>query len=327
MQFFVVRVDAPPGVVIPGGCYVTVESGPHQGLTTALETLKNPKPRAHTLPDIVFLSTSTPVWAVDEIVSEKPRLVLSYATLREARDAAKAQRAAARLNGVRGVAAPTGLPHPDVIHSVRTWRRRRRRQMRGPGQGGSASDRSDSEGDADGRPQLKAEPSNMKQSGEENGSPLDAKPDFTRDLEAGEPVAQPAMYASPVPATAKQPQKQHGEPGMTTTTPTPVPFPPLSGGKAAPMVFMPWAMGMHPAYGMVPYQAMLMASQALAIGQRPPAGGLSPPLAAAMMVKTSPPAAAPAAGSVDDRSNGKIEAKVAEKEPEKVQEGGGSPLK
>lgn len=39
------RVDAAPGVEVPGGSFVTVESGPHQGLDAALHALQHPKPR------------------------------------------------------------------------------------------------------------------------------------------------------------------------------------------------------------------------------------------------------------------------------------------
>ena len=75
-EFFVVRVDAPPGVEVPGGCFVTVESGPHS-FEVALALLARPRPKAHTLPDIVFLPTSCTVWALDEKVPSKPRLIVA----------------------------------------------------------------------------------------------------------------------------------------------------------------------------------------------------------------------------------------------------------
>jgi len=75
-EFFVVRVDAPPGVEVPGGCFVTVESGPHS-FEVALTHLARPRPKAHTLPEIVFLPTCCTVWALDEKVPAKPRLIVA----------------------------------------------------------------------------------------------------------------------------------------------------------------------------------------------------------------------------------------------------------
>lgn len=45
LQYYIVRVDAAPGVDVPGGSFVTVESGPHAGLEQALSTLEHPRPR------------------------------------------------------------------------------------------------------------------------------------------------------------------------------------------------------------------------------------------------------------------------------------------
>ena len=47
LQYYIVRVDAPPGVatISAEGCFVTVESGPHSNLTLALQALQNPKQR------------------------------------------------------------------------------------------------------------------------------------------------------------------------------------------------------------------------------------------------------------------------------------------
>ena len=39
------KIDAPPGVEVPGGCFVTVESGPHPGLQAAYNRLRDPKPK------------------------------------------------------------------------------------------------------------------------------------------------------------------------------------------------------------------------------------------------------------------------------------------
>ena len=44
-QFYIVRVDASTNVEVPGGCFVTVESGPHTGLPQALHNLAHPKAR------------------------------------------------------------------------------------------------------------------------------------------------------------------------------------------------------------------------------------------------------------------------------------------
>lgn len=45
LQYYIVRVDAAPGVDVPGGSFVTVESGPHVGLEQALSTLEHPRLR------------------------------------------------------------------------------------------------------------------------------------------------------------------------------------------------------------------------------------------------------------------------------------------
>ena len=47
LQYYIVRVDAPPGVatISAEGCFVTVESGPHSNLTLALQALQHPKQR------------------------------------------------------------------------------------------------------------------------------------------------------------------------------------------------------------------------------------------------------------------------------------------
>lgn len=50
LQYYICRVDAPPGVEVPGGSYVTVESGPHHGLPHALHALQHPKPRVSASP-------------------------------------------------------------------------------------------------------------------------------------------------------------------------------------------------------------------------------------------------------------------------------------
>lgn len=45
-DFFVVRVDASPSsTAVPGGSFVTVESGPHQSLERAMHSLANPRLR------------------------------------------------------------------------------------------------------------------------------------------------------------------------------------------------------------------------------------------------------------------------------------------
>lgn len=74
-SYYVVKIDAPPGVEVPGGCYVTVQSGPHADVSVAYSHLRDPKPRAHTLPDIVFLPSSATVFSLDEKVSVKPYLL------------------------------------------------------------------------------------------------------------------------------------------------------------------------------------------------------------------------------------------------------------
>ncbi len=44
LQFYVLRVDSPAGVGVPGGSYVTVESGPHDGLHKAYTSLTDTDP-------------------------------------------------------------------------------------------------------------------------------------------------------------------------------------------------------------------------------------------------------------------------------------------
>jgi hypothetical protein len=85
LQFYIVRIDAPPGVEVPGGCYVTVESGPFEGLVAAYTRLTDPKPRAHTLPDIVFLPSTSFVWAFNDVVASKPHLLVSAQDVDNAR--------------------------------------------------------------------------------------------------------------------------------------------------------------------------------------------------------------------------------------------------
>lgn len=84
-SFYIVKIDAPPGVEVPGGCYVTVQSGPHVGLKAAFERLRDPKPRAHTLPDIVFLPSNSSVLVLDENVPMKPHLLVKCGDLDKAR--------------------------------------------------------------------------------------------------------------------------------------------------------------------------------------------------------------------------------------------------
>lgn len=84
-SFYIVKIDAPPGVEVPGGCYVTVQSGPHLGLKVAFERLRDPKPRAHTLPDIVFLPSNSSVLVLDETVPMKPHLIVQKEVLDRAR--------------------------------------------------------------------------------------------------------------------------------------------------------------------------------------------------------------------------------------------------
>ncbi|PRW59741.1 acyl-coenzyme A oxidase peroxisomal isoform B [Chlorella sorokiniana] len=87
-QYYIVRVDAPPGVstIAADSCPVTIESGPHATLQLALETLQHPRKRAYVLPDIVFLPTNSTVYAMNEVVPQsKPRLVVSSAAVAAAR--------------------------------------------------------------------------------------------------------------------------------------------------------------------------------------------------------------------------------------------------
>ncbi|KAL6768409.1 hypothetical protein ACKKBF_B39040 [Auxenochlorella protothecoides x Auxenochlorella symbiontica] len=85
-SFFVIRVDASPSTTaIPGGTFVTVESGPYLNLDSALHSLQHPRQRAHVAPDIVFLHESVPVWILDEPVPAKPRMLITASHLEAAR--------------------------------------------------------------------------------------------------------------------------------------------------------------------------------------------------------------------------------------------------
>jgi hypothetical protein len=75
-NFTLLRIDAPPHVEVPDGVYATVVKESLAGLKQASHVLQNPKPRAHTLPDIVFLPSTTSVLVVDEVVGAKPHLLV-----------------------------------------------------------------------------------------------------------------------------------------------------------------------------------------------------------------------------------------------------------
>ncbi|KAL4458663.1 hypothetical protein ABPG75_013528 [Micractinium tetrahymenae] len=121
-QFYIVRVDAPPGVatIAADGCFVTVESGPHLNLQLALHALQHPKQHAYSvLPDIIFLPTAATVFALNEPVpSSKPRLVVSAETVQQARSPAQRQPAPssrgtarrARAEDVSSAGSPVGTP-------------------------------------------------------------------------------------------------------------------------------------------------------------------------------------------------------------------------
>lgn len=64
---------------------MTVESGPFEGLVAAYTRLTDPKPRAHTLPDIVFLPSTSSVWAFNDVVASKPHLLVSAQDVDNAR--------------------------------------------------------------------------------------------------------------------------------------------------------------------------------------------------------------------------------------------------
>lgn len=117
-SFYIVKIDAPPGVEVPGGCYVTVQSGPHAGLKAAFERLRDPKPRAHTLPDIVFLPSDSSVFVLDEVVSMKPYMLVQCDALDRARTRQNPDVATTRSRPVRGTAeVPANLTTPpDKIH-------------------------------------------------------------------------------------------------------------------------------------------------------------------------------------------------------------------
>lgn len=110
-RFFVVRVDASPTATpVPGGSFVTVESGPHRDMAEAWLEIDHPKQRvrrrlppvtralaaghscsiirgpspirhsvpctqAHTTPDIIFVKACTPVWVKHEPVGPHPRML------------------------------------------------------------------------------------------------------------------------------------------------------------------------------------------------------------------------------------------------------------
>jgi hypothetical protein len=118
-SFYIVKIDAPPGVEVPGGCYVTVQSGPHFGVKAAFERLRDPKPRAHTLPDIVFLPTNSSVYVLDEAVQTKPYLLVNCDDLERARLRQNPESSSmTRARQVRGVPeAPDSLTTPpDKLH-------------------------------------------------------------------------------------------------------------------------------------------------------------------------------------------------------------------
>lgn len=115
-SYYVVKIDAPPGVEVPGGCYVTVQSGPHVGLSIAYTHLKDPKPRAHTLPDIVFLPSHATVLSLDEKVALKPYLLARALDV----DSARIQRdqRGSTSGGVGKRSAP--VPPSRDVHGLKT---------------------------------------------------------------------------------------------------------------------------------------------------------------------------------------------------------------
>lgn len=116
--FYIVKIDAPPGVEVPGGCYVTVQSGPHVGVKAAFERLRDPKPRAHTLPDIVFLPTNSSVLVLDEAVPTKPYLLVTRDDLDRARLRQNPESSMPRTRHARGTAdvPDTLTTPPDKLH-------------------------------------------------------------------------------------------------------------------------------------------------------------------------------------------------------------------
>lgn len=115
-SYYVVKIDAPPGVEVPGGCYVTVQSGPHVGLSIAYSHLKDPKPKAHTLPDIVFLPSHATVLSLDEKVSLKPYLLARASDVDSARIQRDQRGSTSGGVGKRNAPAP---PSRDV-HALKT---------------------------------------------------------------------------------------------------------------------------------------------------------------------------------------------------------------
>eukprot|EP00890_Picochlorum_soloecismus_P001106 jgi/Picsp_1/1997/NSC_05463-R1_---NA--- len=115
-KFYIVRIDAPPGVEVPGGCYVTVESGPFEGLVAAYTRLTDPKPRAHTLPDIVFLPSTSSVWAFNDVVASKPHLLVSAQDV----DNARRQRNMSVTAGGKRQGLHAGKNEGSKVDSIRT---------------------------------------------------------------------------------------------------------------------------------------------------------------------------------------------------------------
>ena len=113
-SYYIVKIDAPPGVEVPGGCYVTVQSGPHVGLMSAYERLRDPKPKAHTLPDIVFLPSQSNVMILGDTVPAKPYLLVRGEDL----DKARVQRTGAA--GTRRPAAAVGAATHRQDHDLMT---------------------------------------------------------------------------------------------------------------------------------------------------------------------------------------------------------------
>ena len=65
--------------------FVTVQ-GQVSGLKAAAQQLNSPRPRPHSLPDIVFLPSSTSILALDEVVSAKPHVLVRTDDLDRARE-------------------------------------------------------------------------------------------------------------------------------------------------------------------------------------------------------------------------------------------------
>lgn len=66
---------------------MTVESGPHPGLDKAFVALQQLRRRAHVLPDVVWLPSEAQVWALNQPVGLKPRMIVKAATIQLARKA------------------------------------------------------------------------------------------------------------------------------------------------------------------------------------------------------------------------------------------------